>query len=84
MVIMGMLWSSPMVLGIAALIITPAVLWLLSHEQARCSICGIPQGSTVFSKYLRLIVKKNWACVNCRRNFGWWGRERVPVRVTPR
>jgi hypothetical protein len=79
-----MLGSNAMLLGIATLIITPVVMWLLSHEQARCSICGIPQGRTVLSKYFRLIVWRNWACVNCRRNFGWWGRERVPVRVTPR
>jgi hypothetical protein len=81
---MDLVGSHPFMLGTAAFVVTPLVLWLLSQEQARCSICGILQGRTLFSKYFRLLIRKNWACVKCRRNFGWWGKERVPVRVGPR
>ena len=81
---MGMLSSSPIALIGAALAIAPVVLWLLSQDQARCSICGITQARTMFSKYLRLLVRKNWECMNCRQHFGWWSRERVRVPSGPR
>ena len=81
---MGMLSSYPVALISAAFAITPLVLWLLSQDQARCSICGITQVRTMFSKYLGLLVRKNWECLNCRQHFGWWGHERVRVRRGPR
>lgn len=81
---MALLWLNPVAFGLAALILTSLVLWLISQEHARCSICGLAQWRTVYSRYVCKLVARNWACVKCRRNIGWWGRERIPVRVTPR
>ena len=71
---MGLDWFHPLVLGVWAASVACALIWLLGREQAVCYICGIPQGRSTFSKYIRLVFRGSWACRNCSRQFGWWGR----------
>ncbi len=81
---MDLVGSHPFILGTVAFVATPLVLWLLSEEQVRCSICGILQGRTLFSKYFRFLARKNWACLKCRAQSWLVGQGTAPVRVRSR